>query len=56
VQSLEPALGPSFAHHPPGLHWPGNALEVTHAQFGEVEQAANEPPRPRADHHAIWLS
>ena len=55
VQRLEAASRPALARDPPGRERLGEALEPLRAEVGELEQAADQPARRLADHHAARL-
>ena len=55
VQRLEPALGGAFPDHAPRPHRNGKALQGLQAEFGELEQPANQLPGAGGDHHRARL-
>ena len=52
LQRLEAAFGAAFAFDLPRCERLGEPLDVQRAEVVELEQAADQPPRRLADHHA----
>jgi hypothetical protein len=52
VARLEAALGLALARHAPRRQRLGKSLQPLGAEIVEIEQAANQPARGGADHHA----
>ena len=55
AQRLEPALGGARAQHLPRRHILGEALERDGAEIAILEQAADQPPCARCNHHGARL-
>ena len=55
MPGLEAALGHALADDSPGDERLGEALEVLRPEVLKLEQAADKPTRPLADHHRAGL-